>query len=270
MTRVSFLKSFICLLVLTASVCGLAQEPQQEYAVGFPGNLEEIQLPGTLLKAKNIESRAQPFVVRVLNSFATNDGFRYEFEFYGLEPGEHNLTDYLERKDGSEVGELPTLMITVVTSLPPGQIEPNQLQHQSSFFRNYYLPILVAGAGVWFAGLWMILFWGRGRYRKLDPNRHRVTVAQRIRPLIEKAVEGELSPSERGELERTMVSFWQKKLRLDNMAPSELMKRLKSDSASKELFEKLENWLHRPDPPENVNVAELMKPYQTMKMDEIE
>ena len=248
------------------------QDPAAEnvYPVGFPGVLEEIQLPGTLLRAKNIESRDQPFVVRIVNSFELSDGYRYEFEFYGLEPGTHNLVDYLEREDGSELGDLPPIKVEVVTSLPPGQIEPNTLGSQSSFFRNYYLPLLVAGGAVWFAGLWMILFWGRGKHKKLDPSRHRVTVAQRIRPLVEKAVAGELTPKERGDLERTMVAFWQKRLRLDHMAPSELMKRLRANPESASLFESLEDWLHRPDPKKNVDIAELMKPYQVMNMDEIE
>lgn len=256
------------LLAITAS----AQEDnlQEKYPVGFPGSLDEIQLPGTLLKSKNIESRDQPFVVRITNTFETSNGFRYNFEFYGLEPGDHNIVDYLERADGTELGELPEVKVQVISSLQPGQIEPNQLQPQSSFFRDYYLAILVAGGGLWLIGLWMILFWGRGKYRKLDPDRHRVTVAQRIRPLIEKAVQGELSRDERSELERTMVSFWRKKLRLEHMPPGELMSFLKTEPDSKIIFEQLENWLHRPDPPENIDMTAMLKPYQTMNMDEIE
>lgn len=260
-----------CFIAVWIGCCGVGQEVvQQEYPVGFPGSIDEVQLPGTLLKAKNIESREQPFVVRVVNTFAIEGGFRYEFEFYGLEPGIHNLIDYLEREDGSEVGDLPPIEVKVVSMLPPGQIEPNSLENRSSFFQNYYLPLLVAGGGIWLAGLWAILFLGRGKHKKLDPARHRVTVAQRIRPLIEKAVNGELSPTERGDLERTMVSFWQKRLRLNHMPPSELMQHLREVPESAQLFEKLENWLHRPDPPEDVDIASLMKPYQMMDMDEIE
>lgn len=261
-----------CLLVLLIVTHGSAQEnaEREVLPVGFPGAIEEVQLPGTLLRATNIESREQPFVVRVVNSFEVEGGFRYEFEFYGLEPGVHNLTDYLERVDGSELGDLSPLEVEVVSLLPPGQIEPNTLENQSSFFRNYYLPLLVAGGGIWLAGLWAIMFLGRGRHKRLDPNRHQITVAQRIRPLIEKAVAGELSSTERGDLERTMVSFWQKRLRLDHMSPAELMTHLRTVPESADLFEKLEHWLHRPDPQEDVDIAGLMKPYQKMNMDEIE
>lgn len=269
MIRALILMMFACLLFV-GHLPGQEQASENVYPVGFPGVLEEIQLPGTLLRAKNIESRDQPFVVRIVNAFELTDGFRYEFEFYGLEPGTHNLVDYLEREDGSELGDLPPIEVEVVTSLPPGQIEPNALGSQSNFFRDYYLPILVAGGAIWFAGLWMILFWGRGKHKKLDPSRHRVTVAQRIRPLVEKAVAGELTANERGELERTMVAFWKKRLRLEHMAPSELMKRLRANPESALLFESLEDWLHRPDPKNNVDIAELMKPYQKMNLDEIE
>lgn len=257
-------------LVATAAAQEEPVSTENEYAVGFPGVMEDVILPGSVLKSKNIESRDQSIVVRVVNAFAHGDAFRYEFEFYGLEPGTYNLIDYLEREDGSSTEGIPELPVNIVAVLPPGQVEPHQLVSESSFFRNYYLPILIAGGVVWAVGLWMILFWGRGKYRRLDPERHRVTVAQRIQPLVEKAVAGDLTRAEQGELERTLVAFWQKKLRLDHVAPSQMMEKLRANPESGELLQQLENWLHRPDPPENVDVPALMKPYQSMDLNEIE
>jgi hypothetical protein len=261
----------LCLVMFFVSTAFGQQASELENPpVGYPGKLEEVSLPGSLLQSKNIETRDQALIVRVTDSFEIADGFRYNFQYHGLEPGDYNLTEYLERADGSDVGELPEVKVTIVPILPPGQIEPNKLVYESSFFRDYYLPILVAVGALWLAGLWLILFWGRGKYRRPNADRHQVTVAQRIRPLIEKAVEGELESAERGELERTLVAFWQKKLRLENAPPAEMMARLRKHPKAGELFRELENWLHRPEPVGETDIAQLMKPYQTMNMDEIE
>lgn len=271
MNRLPVLWILLTWTLISGKVCW-AQDTNEDLnpPVGFPAVLEEINLPGTLLRSKNIETRDQALVVRITDSFATADGFRYNFQYHGLEPGKYDVVEYLERVDGSDMGSLPKVMVEIVPILPPGQIEPNKLIYQSSFFRDYYLPILVAGGAIWLTGLWLILFWGRGKFRRVDPTRHQVTVAQRIRPLVEKAVNGELSSAERGELERTMVAFWQRKLRMQSTPPAEMMAKLRSNPESQGLFLQLENWLHRPDPQGEIDIAALMTPYQTMDLDEIE
>ena len=97
-----------------------------ETTVGMSQTLSEIILPGSELEVTDIEDQ-QPFILRVTKSFVHGDAFRYHFVYYGLEPGEYNLTDYLQRKDGSERGDLPEQIITVQAVLPPGQVTPHQL-----------------------------------------------------------------------------------------------------------------------------------------------
>ena len=47
--------------------------------------------------------------------------------YYGLDPGEYDLGDFLKRRDGSATDTLPPLPIEIRSVLPAGQIRPNKL-----------------------------------------------------------------------------------------------------------------------------------------------
>ena len=66
---------------------------------------------------------------------------------------------------------------------------------------------------------------------------------------------------DRAALERTLISYWGRKLQLNQLPPAELMATLRGHEQAGPLMFALEQWLHRPDPTEEVDLEELLQPY---------
>ena len=208
---------FAC-VSLGASGAG-AETTRSSTTVGMPAKIEQLVLPGTELEAKPIEDRRKPIVLRIVNSYAHGSAFRYDIVYYGLEPGEFDLKDSLLRKDGSPISDLPSIPVKIEPVLPPGQIEPHRLALTPSPFLGGYRLLLIAGALVWTAGLIAILVAGRRkRDQAILAAVKPVTLADRLRPLVEKALAGTLNPGQHAELERLLIGYWRKRLKLERCA----------------------------------------------------
>jgi hypothetical protein len=190
---------------------------------------------------------------------------RYDLEYYGLEPGQYDLRTYLRRKDGSPTNDLPPLPVTVESVLPAGQVVPHELPAQGTPWLGGYRLLLVVGGVVWLVGALAILFVGRGRKPASAATSARaLSVADRLRPLIERALANDLSQTELAELERTLLAFWRRRLKLDHHRPGEAIARMRAHPEAGPLLAQLEAWLHRPGPRPPVDVAALLKPYQAI------
>src|SRR5262249_36150997 len=110
------------------STLASAQEPPRETAVGMTGRLEGVVLPGPELEAKPYADRKRPIVIQSLRSYPHGTAFRYDIEYYGLDPGTYDLRGYLRRTDGGPATGLPPLPVKVVPIRPPGQVRPNPLE----------------------------------------------------------------------------------------------------------------------------------------------
>jgi hypothetical protein len=246
-----------------------AETPRSATTVGMPAKIEQLVLPGTELEAKPIEDRRTPVVLRIVNSYAHGSAFRYDIVYYGLEPGEFDLKDSVRRKDGSPITDLPSLPIKIERVLPPGQIEPHRLALAQSPFLGGYRLLLVGGGLVWAAGLAAILLAGRRKRGQaaLDAIKP-VTLADRLRPLVEKALAGTLNQGQHAELERLLIGYWRKRLKLERCAPAEIMPLLRNHEEAGLLFLRLEDWLHRPaGTAEPVDLSALLEPYQSVAAD---
>ena len=161
----------------------------------MPARIEQLVLPGSELEAKPIEDRRTPVVLRIVNSYPHGSAFRYDIVYYGLEPGEFDLKDSVRRKDGSPITDVPSIPIKIEPVLPPGQIEPHRLALAPSPFLGGYRLLLIVGGLVWAAGLAAILLAGRRRQAELVLDATKpVTLADRLRPLVESALTGTLNP----------------------------------------------------------------------------
>ncbi len=116
------------LAALLLSCLPALADDQRQTTVGMPGRIDQIMLPGSQLEMKPLQDSRSPIVLRITGSFPHGSAFRYDLVFYGLEPGEFDLKDYLIRSDGSSTEDLPAIRVTVRPVLPPGQVEPNQLR----------------------------------------------------------------------------------------------------------------------------------------------
>ena len=60
----------------------------------MPGRLEGVVLPGPELEGEaSRRPQASTIVLRVARVYPHGTAFRYDLEYYGLEPGTHDLRD---------------------------------------------------------------------------------------------------------------------------------------------------------------------------------
>ena len=253
-------------VLILAAQTGFAADEATGPTVGMPATVAGVVLPGSELEARPIEDRMAPLVLRVTEVYKHGDSFRYDLTYYGLEPGEYDLTSYLRRKDGTPATGLPKVPVTVRPILPPGQIEPHGLTPDPSPpLGGYRLALALAGAA-WVTGLVAILLVGRRKAAAhLAGGPRRASLADRLRPLVEAARAGTLSPGQHAELERMLIGYWSRKLALDGASPSEAIALMKKDPDAGPLIHQLEAWLHRPGgEARTVDVAGLLEPYRNL------
>jgi hypothetical protein len=261
------------ILVLLACRSSLADETPAVSAptVGMPSKIEQLILPGSELEAKPIEDRQSKMVVRIVEVYPHGSSFRYNLVYYGLEPGQYDLKDFLRRKDGGSIADLPPIPVTIKAILPEGQIEPNPLGATPAGFRGGYRFWMGLGAVAWVVGLVAIILVGRRKSIPTDSEGARTgpTLADRLRPLVERAMSGTLEPGQHAELERTLIDYWRRRLGLQSATPAQAISAIRSDARAGPLLLQLEAWLHRPDHQEEVDVAALLEPYRDLPADEL-
>ena len=238
--------------------------------VGMPGKMEQIVLPGSELEVKRREDRDAPIVLRIVATYPHGTAHRYDLTYYGLEPGRYDLKDYLRRKDGSPIEDLPALPVEIVSVLPAGQIQPHALRAERGPRLGGYRVVLVVLGGVWTAGMLVILLARRsGRRRAALAASRPATLAERLRPLIRAALEGELDENQKGELERMLLAYWRRRLDLFDLKPADAIAQLREHEEAGQLLRQLEFWLHAPGTAETVDIGKLLKPYENLPADEV-
>lgn len=253
------------LLCWTALVCvnvAAQGEPLLDTSVGMRGRIEELPLPGTRLRAVEVDDpQLAEMIVRIVDVFPHGSDFRYTFEVMPLVAGRLDLRKHLEREDGAGVEDLPELPILVRSLLPPGRIQPNELDVEDPDRVGGYRTWQIVAGVFWLTGLLAILFVGRRRRSALSAaGTRRLSLAERLRPLVERAQAGSLDHAGRAELERLILAHWRRRRNLEEVKASEAIAALRRDPEAGALLLKLEEWLHSPAADE-VDVASLLQPY---------
>ena len=246
-----------------------AQGPRAETTVGMTGRLTDVVLPGPELEAKPDDDRKRPVIIRELKVYPHGTAFRYDIAYEGRDPGTFDLRDYLRRKDGTPATGLPTLLVKVNPTREPGQYEPNKLQiEHGPRVGGYWLLVYTAGA-VWVLGVVALVasFFFPRRKRATTVGDKPLSLADRLRPLIEGAVAGKLTHAELANLERALLALWRKRLGLEAADPAEAIAAMRAHPEAGPLLGKLEEWLHRPGPPAAVDVPALLTPYRDLPPD---
>ena len=261
----------VVLLVIfpgTLAASSASNDEPTSPSVGVSATIQGLVLPGSELRAKPLSDADLPIVLRITNTFVHGNEFRYDIEYYGLEPGKHDLRDYLERIDGSSMDDLPEIPVTISSVLPSdGQIAPDDLEmFQIRGVGGYRL---LAGLAVfaWVAGLLALIFVGRSKQRSASLKAgEQMTLADRLRPIVEAAVSGDLPEAERAELERLLLGYWHDKLGVGDLPPAEAIRKIRADEKAGELLTTLEHWLHSPDEsPQPSDINALLEPYKTVQ-----
>lgn len=258
--------------VLALAACAPFVGAQPETSVGITGKLDAVVLPGSKLKAKPDPDRRAAVVVRVAAVYPHGSAFRYDLEYYALVPGDHDLRQYLEREDGTPVGELPPLPIKVNPVRAPDQYKPNPLEIEPGPRVGGYKWLMIGAIVIWLLGLVaLIASFFLPRRRRAAANAARpVSLAEKLRPLLEGALAGKLSKAELAGLERGLFAYWRKRLKLENVDPGEAAEKLRGHPEAGPLLAKLEAWLHIPGTPEPVDVPALLAPYRDLPPEAID
>lgn len=245
---------------------------QSDTTVGMSGRLKGLVLPGPELKGKE-PSRDSRIVLRVARVDPHGTAFRYELEYYALEPGQYDLRDHLVRAaDGKPAAGLPSIPVTATPILPPGQVEPNKLEVETGPRIGGYRTLVIVLVSLWGVGLAALIasfFFPRRRVRRTAVDRP-VSLADRLRPLVEGATKGTLSRAELAGLERALLAYWRKRLGLESTEPGQAVEMLRRHAEAGPLLAHLEAWLHRPGPQAPVDVAALLAPYRNVPPDAVD
>lgn len=253
-------------------VTGIAASADvRKLRVGIPAKIDNLVLAGTELEVKPLEDRRANVVVRITSVQKHGTAHRYDFNFYALEPGTYNLLEFLQRKDGTPLGDLSPIPFVAESSLPPGQVLPSEQAPQPVASMGGYKWWLIAAGIVWLLVMLAILFVGRKKplYAEMLSSQ-RMSLADRLQPLVERGLAGELAPEERAELERSLIAFWTRRLQLEKARPAERFANLRSDANAGPLLEQLEAWLHKPGSQAKVDLAALLRPYRDMPADALD
>jgi hypothetical protein len=233
-------------------------------SLGMTVRMEGVVVPGPELVAAPLD-RDRPLVVRITATYAHGSHFRYDFEVYGLEAGRYDLRDYLLRADGSPLDRstLPPLAFEVVDILPPGQVKPRELAPGQLPSVGGYQTLLWVGGAVWVIGLVALLTLRRRRSVERGAHDEPGATADRLRPLVEQALAGELSPNAQARLEALLLDHWRRALELDGLPAAQAMARLREHEHAGALLRALEGWLY--EPPGRaapVDLPALLAPYR--------
>ncbi|HIG30529.1 MAG TPA: hypothetical protein EYQ50_23130 [Verrucomicrobiales bacterium] len=248
------------------------KSPEPVSSVGMQNEILQIVIPGSELKVIPLDDRKTPIVLRIKAVWPHGSEFRYDFVYYGLDPGNYNLKDYLQRIDGSDLTNVPELPVEISSVLPAGRIRPNPLGKEALPVLGSYKNTMTVISILWVVGLVALVVFGR--FRKAEEIRVSVrgeTLADRLKPMVEKAMHGEMSMEEQAALERLMLTFWQKRLNLQEVRAAQAILKLKEHDEAGPIFRALEDWLHRPDPvASEIKLAELLEPYRNLPAEELE
>jgi len=210
------------------------------------------------------QSPSTPLLLRIANiTPAENGQFRYQLLFSGLERGTFNLTDYLVTPDGERLRE-PVETVTVRSLIsPPVTYSALELDAPSTKRPTPYFGILIFVALAWSAcgfflfrntlyALLRFLF----KFRKKtspasDPQQESApappTLADILRPLIEKAAQKTITTEEKSRLEQIIFLYWGEFLEIEYLDSVEQLRRILEHPTAGELLRTVEQWLYQPE-----------------------
>ena len=255
-------RNFILLLFLTA-ISHAAETPSQR--VGLPLVIEDQYLSGPLLEPVPRRDREPSLVVRILETKPAQDGFRYTFEVQGLDAGTYNLGEFLREATAESGHSSHQVPLTITTELPPGLPRPADLEPKSAPEIGGYRTILKVLGVLWLIVLAIIINSFRKKKAAATQELPPPTLAERLKPLVQKASQETLSTDDQAQLERLLVGHWRKRLpEIANEEPAKVLRHLREHREASPLILQLEKWLHAPNPDfSSDDLDQLLAPYRS-------
>ncbi len=252
------------ILLLTMLSAALA-EPQRSGRVGQSVFLTDIYIAGGEAKPLPRRDRNPPLVVRLLDTKPAQDGFRYDFEITGLDPGKYDLAKFLTAADAANPPDFPEILLEIVAGRSEGLVLPHEIGQDELPQLGGYRRMMTILAGVWLAGFIGLLIWKRGK--SVVPGSTEAappSLRERLQPLVLQASKGDLDSSGRAALERLVIGHWRERLpEVASLPPAEAMVKLRAHAEASPLLLEIERWLHSRDPSVSSDRIEaLLAPYR--------
>jgi len=266
----STLLGLICCALFTIGLGAQDKRGNQtEASVGMRAKIMQHVVEGSELVPAPATS-GSPVVVRVLATWQHGAHLRYDLEWVGLEPGKYDLAKFLVRKDGSSMENVAPIEVEVLSVLPGDAFEPSELERAPVDRLDGYSAMQVMISVLWGVGLLAILFVGRTWRKKVVADAPEPTLADRMRPLVEEVASGNADTAKKAELERLLVAFWRSRLDLGSVRAVDAIVAIRNHEEAGALLRQVEAWLHAPEPPETIDVAELLQPYRAVTADSLQ
>lgn len=243
-----------------------APEPARS-TVGLPSELTGLVVNGSEVEAAPASATSK-VIVRIDDVQPHGTAHRYALTFTGLEPGTFDLRDYLVRKDRSPLTDAAPIPIEIRSVLPKDAMKPNPLAGMPGPALGGYTKLAWTAGAVWLLGLLAILFVGRKRKRAAIIAERPITLAERLRPLVEEARHGRLPQSQQAELERLLLGVWRRRLSLQALPAAAAIAAMRAHPEAGALLRQLEQWLHAPAAAGTVDVDALLAPYASLPADD--
>ena len=256
------------LLVFGCACSDLFAQDTDWPTVGVAAKITVI-LPGSKLEGRPLFDDAE-MVVQVVDSFVHGDSFRYDLRYQGFEPGDHDLSKWLVRIDGSSSEDLPAVPVKVLSLLPSGQKLPNDIEAGALPYVGGYSLFAILMAALWFAVLLGMIFVGRSRKKKQPKEETAISLAELLKDRLSAAGADEMTSAQYAELERVLFSMWRRRLGLEDMPASEAMQKVRADEKAGPLMRQIETWMHSPNRDNDLDLGTLLEPYQNIPASELE
>jgi hypothetical protein len=235
-------------------------------SVGMAAVVKGVVFAGTELTVRKVDPRESRVMLRIDGVYSHGDGFRYDLTWQAWEPGIHNLTEYLIRKDGSGMATLAALNVEATSVLPAGQVLPNEIQIQRNAVAGGYRTALLVGGLLWLIGLGFLIS------RSIKTRAAQKTVAeetpltrlQQIELQLAAAASRpeSLSPAAKAQLETLILAFWRDEKQLWQSSPAVALSKLRNDLDAGPLLAVLERWLYDRPERSQFDADALLKPFR--------
>ncbi|MBN2210064.1 MAG: hypothetical protein JW709_01595 [Sedimentisphaerales bacterium] len=238
--------------------------------VGIEGAIEAV-LPAANLQAAPLEEKPR-LILRIAATTLTDDGrTKYDLRYIGLAPGSYNLANYLVAPPGQTLPSLPAIPVTVKSILPEnheGGLVSSELQKIT--LPGGYTFFFVMTWVCWALLLIPLIFVGRPKKQTalVEEPVYIPTLADLLRPLVQRALDGQMTLSDKTHLERLLMNYWCTRLHLGREPMITTVEQLKQHPQAGELLRHLEHWLHEPPGRHKVDLAEILSPYQKIAADD--
>ncbi len=259
------------LLLLTNGRAGwCAKNETVTPTVGIEGAISVV-LPAAHLQAAPLAEKPR-MIVRIAAATPTDDGHtQYDVRYIGLAPGRYDLSNYLVLPPGETSAKLPAIPVTIDSILPEnheGSLVSSELEKIS--LPGGYTVFFIAVWACWAIMLIPLIFLGRAKKQPVihEEPPYTPTLADLLRPLVHKALEGQMTLADKTRLERLLMNYWCTRMNLDRTEMITTVEQLKQHPQAGELLRHLEYWLHEPPGRHHVDLAEVLTPYQTIPADE--